>query len=139
MFTDHHFSQPVATCHRTDSFLLVWSHWGDCWCPEPRGSFSNGSLSRQTINTNDSSSPSPSFFPPFPVTDTRFFTHLSSPHRWPISLCLHLSFTRCLHTVPTSPPLCLAPESWHTLRCRRVTRATHTSDATAEHVYHHKA
>lgn len=65
MFTDHHFSQPVATCHRTDSFLLVWSHWGDCWCPEPRGSFSNGSLSRQTINTNDSSSPSPSFFPPF--------------------------------------------------------------------------
>lgn len=89
-------------------------------CLEPRGSFSNDSLSRQTINTNDSSSsPSPSFFSFLPQL---LFHPLVSTSQTPVSLCLHLSFPLCLHTVPTSPPLCLAPESWHTGGCRCVTR-----------------
>ncbi len=54
-------------------------------------------------------------------------------------LCLYLFFPLRLHTVPTSPPLCLAPESWHTRGCHCVTRAADTSDATVEHVYHCKA
>lgn len=61
MVTHHHFT-PVdtLTLHR-----LVFTTWGGCRRPGLRGSFSNDSLSRDTMSSKDSS-----FLSPLPPSDT---------------------------------------------------------------------